>query len=468
MYISLKKSNFRSHLNNEATPIRFDLEQNDFEDDPFDTTFAENILPGKAELKLIENEILNASDEFDFNPRSQEKLSELIKSTVSIQITDPTGQRESVSSLDRISETELNVIQAAHRDLLGGSITDLSSLGDQPLKPSEQLDDNYIEYCDPFDTSIVETATVPGQTELKFLEKELLSDLKAEVSDDDFDPRAEEEKSQKAQTFLRKVSFDLPLENFKTDLFESGEEDSNRIAKPLTPYYIRDNSIPEQDEAASVDPFDTSFVQSIAPGKAELKLIESELFQSTITHSISDQDFNPRDEKQVVAAKVVQTIQNLQSNTTCNLEIEAPKSVDLLSISDEVATKVLTPAADSVSITEEISYIDPFDTSIANNILPGKTELKLLETELINSVPTLNHLEDPDFDPRADTLDVQLKPQEDLLAHSSSNINVRTLTPTIDNKASLDFDDNIDPFDTSIANILPGRVELKLLESELI
>lgn len=70
-------------------------------DDPFDTTFADNILPGKAELKVIEQEILKA-DDVDFNPRAAEKFNEIV-SKVSIQVTDPGGQRESISSLDRVS-----------------------------------------------------------------------------------------------------------------------------------------------------------------------------------------------------------------------------------------------------------------------------------------------------------------------------------------------------------------------------
>lgn len=70
-------------------------------DDPFDTTFAENILPGKAELRVIEKEILNA-DDLDFNPRAGEKFNEILNK-VSIQVTDPGGHRGSVSSLDRVS-----------------------------------------------------------------------------------------------------------------------------------------------------------------------------------------------------------------------------------------------------------------------------------------------------------------------------------------------------------------------------
>ena len=72
------------------------------EEDPFDTSFAENILPGKAELKVIENEILKEESEFVFDSPGDDKLSQII-SKVSIKVTDPAGQRESISSLDRVS-----------------------------------------------------------------------------------------------------------------------------------------------------------------------------------------------------------------------------------------------------------------------------------------------------------------------------------------------------------------------------
>lgn len=87
-----------------STGVNSNLEDNvnGIEDDPFDTAFAENILPGKAELKVIENEILNSENDLDFNPRAEEKISVIINK-VSIQVTGPAGQRESVSSLDRIS-----------------------------------------------------------------------------------------------------------------------------------------------------------------------------------------------------------------------------------------------------------------------------------------------------------------------------------------------------------------------------
>lgn len=425
------------------------------DDDPFDTTFADNILPGKAELRVIEKEILNA-DDLDFNPRAGEKFSEII-SKVSIQVTDPGGQRESVSSLDRVSEDALNVIKPTHRDLLGGSNTDLSNLGDQPLKPAEKVDEDYIEYCDPFDTSVI-CNVAPGQTELKFLEKELLGDIKKEtrssLSDDDFDPRAAEEKP-KERTLSRpdvlniasvkSVSFDLSPTK---DLLEVSSEESKKVTKPLTPYYSRKDSIPEL--ANEDDPFDTSFVGSVAPGKAELKIIESDLFdpQADLKRSISDDNFNPRDERQAAAATLVQKVQEIYNPKP----LKESKTIDLLAVEENVGTKVLTPVAEKPQNFEESLDVDPFDTSIANNILPGRTELKLLESELIQTGPTSSSL------------------QQDLL-HSEDSVIDKPLSPVNTSRINsvTEEEEDFDPFDTSIANnIAPGKTELKLLESELI
>ncbi|GJQ77440.1 stnB [Trypoxylus dichotomus] len=379
------------------------------EDDPFDTTFAENILPGKAELKIIENEILNVVEEVSRD--------NILK--VSIQVTNPTGQQESIVTANRVSEQELNLIQPYHRDLLGGSSTDLSKLGDQPLQPKETVDKDYIEYCDPFDTSIVETAKLPSQTELKFLERELLGEHKESLTDDrDFNPRSDE-LSEKQQG--RKVSFDLPLDQDQNLL-----EANSKISKPLTPYYIRENSIPKIEEA--VDPFDTSFVSEVAPGKAELKLIEGELFRTDL-ETVLDSDFDPRDDKQVTVAEVIESIQEITNpNLKTTKSIVLPlKSVDLLVADNNVQTKVLTPATEKSTFED---YIDPFDTSIASNILPGKTELKLLESELINTAELI---------PKICSFDTVLKLQtveKHLFEEECSDINAKPLSPTLDHSAN--------------------------------
>lgn len=303
----------------------------------------------------------------------------------------------------------LTLIKPVHRDLLGGSTSDLSSLSDKPILPTEEAE---IRYCDPFDTSNVDVVTAPGQAELKCLEKELLSDIKPKivqsisVDEDDFNPRALA--PTKTRTLSRpdvlnvgqskSVSFSLPL---------TAEDDKSKAAKPLTPFYVRKNSAPV------VDPFDTSFVPTLAPGKTELKLIENELNQ----------------------------IESTQEEPVVVSETKA-EPVDLLSIRNDIAAKVLTPAAEEVTISE-LLYADPFDTSIAKNIQPGKAELKLLEDELIQ------------------TKQVTLEQQKDLLVHTGDTIIEKPLSPELRS--------DIDPFDTSFAsNIQPGRAELKVLESELI
>lgn len=215
--------------------------------------------------------------------------------------------------------------------------------------------------------------------------------------EDEFNPREEEPKltpqflGGKRDSINKTVAFSLPLD--QPELLSATPEEIKKVVKPLTPYYVRKNSVPGQevieDDLSDVDPFDTSFVADSAPGKAELKQIENELINSELKTSLSDPDFNPRDEKLVTVAKVVQSIN--VSKPKVEFEIEKPK-LDLLGLQDDqdVSAKVLTPAAEIAPQSEELFYSDPFDTSIASNILPGDAELKLLETELIHTAqPTV-------------------------------------------------------------------------------
>lgn len=71
-------------------------------------------------------------------------------------------------------------------------------------------------------------------------------------------------------------------------------------------------------------------------------------------------------------------------------------------VEEDISAKALTPAVE-VDIS---SYIDPFDTSIAENIAPGKAELKVLENELVTDLTEAGGLKrsytDPDFNPRVE------------------------------------------------------------------
>lgn len=345
----------------------------------------------------------------------------------------------------------------------GGSTTDLASLADQPLppetaSPSEELS----RYSDPFDTSLADQAAAPGKVELRFLEKELLEDIKPDLSDDDFDPRGDDKSSNKG------VSFDIPSP-IVPDLLASVREEAG--ARPLTPFYAELTSA--ESDLDTDDPFDTSYVTHL-PGKQELKLIEQELEQvhvSTAVQSVeetlgietalkkssSDQDFNPRAEEPQLS---IQSNPNRRFSDISGLQKHPPRTLslrsslsedkpDLLAVEEELPEKTLTPA-----LEEDISsYIDPFDTSIAENIAPGKAELKVLEVELVGSIA--RSISDPDFNPRDNP--------EPILKTVPSTQPLRPLDLTAAEEAE------IDPFDTTIAdNIAPGKAELRLLESELV
>lgn len=323
-------------------------------------------------------------------------------------------------------------------DLLAGSNSDLTQLPiDVPIVPVTEEE----REIDPFDTSAVSYIVQPKEAEIKFLERELLSDTKIQhsLSDPDFDPRAEEEPSVEIQikenyenTARRKSSLSLNISGGtqKSVVFALGADllgSTNlggKIQKPLTPYYPGDI----EEETANEDPFDTSFVPVSNPSQIELNLIEKDLLTS-LKPSLSDPDFDPR----------------------AITPVEPIVKADLLAVNEEHNFKVLTPATEQPK-REELSFVDPFDTSaVDHTILPGKAELKLIETELLPATNTA---------PRTTVLDSYSDSQE-------LGLGDKVLTPQV--PTALEFEEEQDPFDTSIANNLgPGKTEIRLLESELI
>ncbi|XP_016953894.1 protein stoned-A [Drosophila biarmipes] len=394
-----------------------DDEEENPDDDPFNTNFAEQVIKKTTVLE----------EDADFDPRAEEPA------------TGPSS------------------LAAPTHDLLAGSATDLSQVVPAPLAPTLSVDQDPEDF-DPFDTSAISALVQPKATELRFLERELLNEssgvggtLKHSLSDPDFDPRADQETPAKPQAKVEHIQADFDTARRKSslslniqaksvgflvpapDLLGVGNElGANK--KPLTPYYApTGNPLQERErEAEDVDPFDTSYVPEARLSDIELKHIEKDLISepSNLRHSLSDPDFDPRAPPTPVSAEV------------------------LLAVEENINIKVLTPAQERKKLTNSVGFgdskedIDPFDTSIAANLRPGQTELKLLESELLPATATLV----------TDVLDVQSDAQE-------LGFGDKVLTPSTHSRPA----QNLDPFDTSIAeNLVPGETEIKLLESELI
>lgn len=440
-------------------------------DDPFDTSFAAQVLPGKFELKLIEKEILLDNDnEVKINPSLQ--LQNLIENS---KVRSVAASNFIVSANELCDQEPLSL---KHRDLLGGSTTDLSKISQSPIVPQTfETSTKELTNDDPFDTSIINDLVAPGKTELKFLEKELLTEVKSVVEvdiDNDFNPRAEEKLNNKPisrpdnlivnnkrVSVPKIVAFDLKSPSNLPDLLAVGLEDSAKVSKPLTPYYPPNNVSDKSEFEIDADPFDTSFVTNY-PGKLELKLIEQELTSAKedLKRSLSDEDFNPRAETEDNQLKQFPTI---------STDYRSPEQPDIISEEVKIEAKLHTPVTPRkiTEVFEESVDFDPFDTSIANVLAPGKAEIKILETELIYAK------ENPPIQPIntiiTETLTSKLvdtKPLTDFLEQPAEEITVKPLTPVV--ASSLDRED-IDPFDTScVGTILPGKTEIKLLESELL
>ncbi|CAH2041247.1 unnamed protein product, partial [Iphiclides podalirius] len=390
------------------------------QDDPFDTSFAEAVIPATVQIKP-EPTILE--DDEDFDPRAdefREKLNNRRKSSVRIHLINPLGIRESITS-DDINDTEESKIT---RDLLGGSTTDLTQLGDSPLNPLDANDSD----IDPFDTTIVDKVVAPGKIELKLLEQELIGATPASTiyrvpSDPDFDPRADEPKHSERRasrpenlTVSKSVGFNINE--------ESGNLDSkSKSTKPLTPYYTREISITEEinESGETID----KVAEGLTRTRSDEDLSGTIKYQTKRRHSEYPQPLN----------------------TKVNL-----KTSDILNSGNfELQAKVLTPAGPQ-PLPENLQKVeeDPFDTSFASDIKPSKTELKLLakELDITDSKASSEH-------------------NQDLLEASDDIFQVKALTPEPADLTQTQED--FDPFDTSFATALnPGKTELKLLESEFL
>lgn len=252
----------------------YDLDEFEVDDtDPFDTEYVQTV--------VRENSI----EDDDFDPRAGEPKIESPKAI----------------------EAPIATLTVKPKDLLSGSTSDLTDLSHIPvIQASESIE----QEIDPFDTSGVISLVQPKETEIKFLEKELLSDtiLKHSISDPDFDPRSDEPIAQSSNSVSdRKSSLCLNISSAHKTVAFTGQlavDDNNSDGKkkPVTPYYSR-HSIEE-------------------------------------TADISDSEFDPR------------AITPAGNNN----------KTDLLGVGEsEINTKVLTPATSSNINEEGMEYFNLFN-----------------------------------------------------------------------------------------------------------
>lgn len=293
-----------------------DIETPVDDDDPFNTTFVESVLPKVDSFEELARESLykppkhvSIEEPAVAPPRPPPPEINLLENP-SISITDSGETREELarrkSSLS-LSINSSKIVQFAvpTPDPMKSDI-EFSTLIKKPLTPyypKEDSDENDEENVDPFDTSFVPNVQ-PSQLELNYIEKEMLKNLE----DDDFDPRAVT--PEPAPVIPEPVVTPEPpkpleeVDPFGNAIFDDDKysalaviDDSNKPAtqpeadqldiltntlaeasvdvKVLTPQINPADSF----EMADIDPFDTTFAENIRPGEAELKLIESELIQ---------------------------------------------------------------------------------------------------------------------------------------------------------------------------------------------
>ena len=435
--------------------------------DPFDTSVAEQLLPGKAELKLLEQELLKTAgpprplppqppaaiasviaatlaaaddDDFDFDPRKDEKVG-------SSPANKPPPHRppppKAPHPLDLPAE-------AITQEELCKTLTPVGiKFGENSIDRTEA------EIDDPFDTSNVSDVIAPKKAELRLLESELVSSFSPvlppsvgvneksinssvvtskvnvlDADDDDFNPRAGTDQ----------VVPDVPVASLVETVVEPIFDSTFDIPthdKLLTP--VAATKAPSEEFE---DPFDTSsFVsQTILPGKAELKFLEKELLETV-------EDVKPPSLPEVPLPPPKPVVPPPPKTPEPHLfdDLEPATVAD-------VPLRPLTPS----HLDQGLNFDDPFDTSIASAIVPGKTELKILEKELVS-----DPLHDPGFNPRDAAFPVVSVSSQPLIPVSVSQ------QPAAASAAVQQ--EEIDPFDTTAAeNVVPGKAELKILEAELL
>ncbi|XP_076060760.1 protein stoned-A-like [Oratosquilla oratoria] len=425
---------------------------NEVEYDPFDTSIADQF--GQTELKVLEGELLTANeppvqpkvaqefeDKFDFDPRSDE-------AKAPIHGPQRPPRPASPCCLLAASPAEENL-----------SLQPVLPASAAPTTTQEP------EVFDPFDTSIADRYST---TELKVLEKQLLSPVSDKLPKDSGNSVKEENQTNRPPPSPKPSRPPRPTAAPTTCVFATTPGDTNPA---LQPFAAAVQEPQPADTAEDYDPFDTSIADKF--GKTEIKALEQELLAKEAPPDFDG--FNPRADRNTQAKPFLKPlpVEPVAPVTTADSLLATTPSAESL--------PSLQPVA-SVPV-EDPEDFDPFDTSIADTF--GKTELKVLESELISETSLKRNLNSDDFDPRASESKAPKRPPvavapavAPVAAPVTSLLDADDGLPITQQPATLqpqgvpgvsDIADDFDPFDTSAAKgVLPGKAELKVLESELL
>lgn len=282
------------------------------DDDPFNTEFAETVLPKVDSFEELARESLVKEPKKIAPARPVPPM--IVPEINLLEDENTTPTREELarrkSSLSLSINAAKNVqFSVPTPDPMKTDI-EFSALIRQPLTPyyskEEEEEEPEVE-VDPFDTSFVPSVQ-PSRLELNYIEKEMLKT----IEDDDFDPRAvtpepapsKEASTKETQKPTISEPDPIPVESdpFGTSMFDEDKysalaviDDSHKVVQPsesdkldiltntlaetsvhvkvMTPHINPTDSF-EMDD---IDPFDTTFAEkNTVPGETELKLIESE------------------------------------------------------------------------------------------------------------------------------------------------------------------------------------------------
>lgn len=376
--------------------------------DPFDTSIAEQF--GKTELKVLETELLSEAYK-ELNEEEEDKQ------------FDPRAKQPKLSRPPPPRPLSPACLLTSTADEIDQNLPPLSPLTAAKVNQKE-------EEIDPFDTSIADKF---GKTEIFNLESEFLNDLTGTSDSNTFkkpnhsvvppqrppipshcvfattptdnnpslQPFSEEIQPKEGSTFEEIDPFDTSIaDQFgKTEL--KALEETLLSQNPVTKEITQTLNVVEKDHLFDIspsadclpvlqpstnikttvksdltyveyDPFDTSIAATF--GQVELKVLESELLvDSGVKRNLSDDEFDPREEencsKRLTSSNVTSSINILDCDIACS----------------ESAAPVLKANTLPEVVAEPELEIDPFDTSIAENIVPGQQELKLLDQELLGT-----------------------------------------------------------------------------------